>query len=179
MKEAAIGGMAEVELGRLASEKAASDEVKQFGQRMVTDHGKANTELKMLAEKKHVTLPTALDSKHKQTVEKLSRLSGAAFDRAYMDEMRKDHRKDVSAFQQQSMSGSDPEVKSWAAATLPTLQEHMQMAERTHNAVGTSGKSIRSGSGKDNGAGGQNGPHSGTGNTGAGTPTETPAPTGR
>jgi putative membrane protein len=177
MHEAALGGLVEVELGRLASEKASSDEVKQFGQRMVTDHGKANTELKALAEKKSVTLPTELDSKHKQTVEKLSKLSGAAFDRAYMDEMRKDHKKDVSAFRQQSMSGSDPDVKSWAAATLPTLQEHMQMAERTHAAVGTSGKSI-TGSGSDNAAGGKTGPHSGTGNPSGGV-TETPAPAGR
>lgn len=178
MHQAAIGGLAEVELGRLASEKASSDEVKQFGQRMVTDHSKANTELQTLAQKKGVTLPTELDAKHKKTVEKLSKLSGAAFDRAYMDEMRKDHKKDVSAFKQQSTSGSDPEVKSWAAATLPTLQEHMQMAERTHSAVGTSGKSSRPGSTTDNAAGGKTGPHSGTGNTG-GDVTETPAPAGR
>jgi len=183
MHEAAIGGLAEVELGRLASEKASSDEVKQFGQRMVTDHGKANTELKTLAAKKGVTLPTDLDAKHKQTVEKLSKLSGAAFDRAYMDEMRKDHKKDVSEFREQSMSGSDPEIKSWAAATLPTLQEHMQLAERTHNAVGTSGKSSKSAGGSDNAVGGKTGPHSGTGNTGTGNTgagtKETPAPAGR
>jgi len=140
MREAAIGGMAEVELGRLATEKASNDQVKQFGQRMVTDHEKANTELKALAQKKGITLPADLDSKHKQTVDKLSKLSGAAFDRAYMDEMRKDHKKDVSEFKQQASSGSDPELKAWASTTLPTLQEHMQMAERTNAAVGTSGK---------------------------------------
>jgi putative membrane protein len=173
MREAAIGGMAEVELGRVASEKSSSDEVKQFAQRMVTDHGKANAELKTLAEKKGISLPTELDSKHKQTVDKLSKLSGEAFDRAYMDEMRKDHKKDVSEFKQQSVSGSDPEIKSWAAATLPTLQEHMQMAERTHAVVGTSGKkngttrsTDRAGSGTRSGAG------AGTGN-GAANPNPT------
>jgi putative membrane protein len=139
VREAAIGGMAEVELGQLASGKASSAEVKQFAQRMVADHGKANTELKSLAEKKGLTVPTEVDAKHKQTMEKLGKLSGPAFDRAYMDEMRKDHKKDVSEFEQQSAKGSDPEIKQWAAATLPTLQEHMQMAERTHSAVATSG----------------------------------------
>src|SRR5204862_2830964 len=139
VREAAIGGMAEVELGQLASGKASSADVKQFAERMVADHGKANTELKSLAEKKGLMVPTDVDTKHKQTLDKLSKLSGPAFDRAYMDEMRKDHKKDVNEFKQQSMKGSDPEIKAWAATTLPTLQEHMQMAERTHSAVATSG----------------------------------------
>jgi len=174
MREAAIGGMAEVELGRLATEKASNDQVKQFGQRMVADHGKASTELKALAQQKGITLPADLDSKHKQTVDKLSKLSGAAFDQAYMEEMRKDHKKDVSEFKQQAMSGSDPDVKAWAASTLPTLQEHMQMAERTHAVVGTSGKknSANGSTGTTGGTidRGTAGPHSGTGSkTGSGT----------
>jgi putative membrane protein len=164
VREAAIGGIAEVELGQLASQKASSADVKQFAQRMVDDHGKANTELKSLAQKKGFTVPTEVDAKHKQTMDKLSKLSGPAFDRAYMDEMRKDHKKDVSEFKQQSMKGSDPDLKAWAATTLPTLQEHMQMAERTHSAVATSGMKNSSGSTGSTGT-----DHGGTGggNTGS------------
>jgi len=173
--EAAIGGMAEVELGQLASGKASSAEVKQFAQRMVADHSKANTELKSLAEKKGITVPTEVDAKHKQTMEKLGKLSGPAFDRAYMDEMRKDHKKDVSEFKQQSTKGSDPDLKQWAATTLPTLQDHMQMAEQTHSAVATSG--TRNSGGGTTGSGGTDrggtptgsgGNQGGTGSRGAG-----------
>jgi putative membrane protein len=136
--EAAKGGLAEVELGRLAADKASSDDVKKFGQRMVDDHGKANDELKSLAETKNITLPTALDSKDKEKMDRLSKLSGDAFDRAYMQEMVKDHKKDVNEFRTESKSGKDPDIKSWAAKTLPTLEEHLKMAE-SHKAVGTSG----------------------------------------
>jgi putative membrane protein len=139
VREAAIGGMAEVELGQLAAGKASSDPVKQFAQRMVTDHNKANTELKTLAQRKGLALPTELDAKHKQTRDILAALSGAAFDRAYMDAMRKDHHQTVSDFRQQSMSGPDPEVKGWAAKMLPTLQEHMQVADRTNAGAETTG----------------------------------------
>jgi putative membrane protein len=138
--EAARGGLAEVELGKLASDKASSDQVKQFGQRMVTDHGKANDELKEIAEKKNITLPTDLSAKDKSTHDRLSKLSGAAFDRAYMQEMVSDHRKDVNEFRRESQSGKDPDVKAWAAKTLPTLEEHLKLAQTTSGAVGTSGK---------------------------------------
>src|SRR5215212_3003654 len=98
MKEAATGGMAEVELGKLAQQNAQSDEVKQFGARMEQDHGKANNELTTLAGNKGITLPQQLDPKHAQLRDKLARLRGAEFDRAYMREMTKDHDKDVKAF---------------------------------------------------------------------------------
>jgi putative membrane protein len=150
--EAAVGGMAEVELGKLASEKGSSDQVKQFGQRMVTDHGKANDELKTLAQSKNITLPTDLDAKHKATRDRLAKMSGEAFDRAYMQEMLADHRKDVSEFRKESQSGKDPEIKAWAAKTLPTLEEHLTMAQSSRGAVGTSG-SKSSGSGANNGTG--------------------------
>jgi putative membrane protein len=138
--DAAMGGMAEVELGQLATEKAQSEQVKQFAQRMVTDHGKANDELKSLAQSKNISLPTDSGAKHKATKDRLAKLSGSAFDRAYMQEMVADHRKDVSEFQREAKGGKDPDVKAWAAKTLPTLQEHMQMAQSaSRNAVGTSG----------------------------------------
>lgn len=138
--DAAMGGMAEVELGKLAAEKASRDEVKRFGQRMVDDHGKANDELKSLAQSKTITLPTAIGAKHKATVDRLSKLSGEAFDRAYVQEMLKDHQKDVAAFRTESRTGRDPEVKAWAGKTLPTLEEHLKMIQDLNRgAVGTSG----------------------------------------
>src|SRR5205085_8885052 len=94
MTKAAIGGMEEVELGHLATQKAASNDVKQFGQRMVDDHSKAGNELKSLAAQKNVTLPTALDQAHQGDVDRLTKLSGAAFDREYMGMMVKDHLED-------------------------------------------------------------------------------------
>jgi len=137
--EAAKGGMAEVELGQLASQKASSDQVKQFAQRMVTDHGKANDELKTLAQNKNITLPTAVDAKDKAFQDRLSKMSGEQFDRMYMQHMLADHRKDVGAFRVESTSGKDADVKSWAAKTLPTLEEHLKLAQDANKAVGTSG----------------------------------------
>jgi putative membrane protein len=128
-KEAAIGGMAEVELGKLAEQKASSDPVKQFGQRMVTDHSKANDELKEVASKENLEIPTSIDSKHQKQIDKLGKLSGADFDRAYVKEMLKDHKKDVKEFQNEAQNGTNPGVKNFAAKTLPVLQEHLEMVQ--------------------------------------------------
>jgi putative membrane protein len=129
VKEAAEGGMAEVELGRLAVEKASSDNVKKFGQRMVDDHSKANDKLKELASSKGVTLPDAPNAKQKATKARLEKLSGDQFDKACMKDMLKDHKQDVAAFQKESNSGKDSDVKSFANQTLPTLQDHLKSAE--------------------------------------------------
>jgi len=129
VKEAAIGGLAEVDLGNLAKDKAANADVKQFGERMVTDHSKANDELKEWAQKKDLTLPSDLDTKHKAVHERLSKLSGPAFDKAYMDDMVTDHVKDVAAFRKQSTGAKDPDLKAFAAKTLPTLEEHLKQAK--------------------------------------------------
>src|SRR5213082_834387 len=111
VKKAAKGGLAEVELGKLATEKASSDEVKKFGQRMVDDHSKANDQLKQLASSKGIDVPSELNAKDKATKERLSKLSGEQFDRSYMQDMVKDHTKDVSEFQHESKSGKDSEIK--------------------------------------------------------------------
>ena len=113
VKEAAVGGMAEVELGNLAKQNAASADVKQFGDRMVTDHGKANDELKQWASQKNVTLPTELDAKHKATRDRLAKLNGAAFDKAYMQDMVTDHKQDVAKFRKESTSAHDADLKAW------------------------------------------------------------------
>ena len=128
LMEAAMGGMMEVELGRIATQKGMSEAVKQFGQRMVDDHSKANQELMSLASSKGITLPTAINEKHQKDVTKLSAMSGAEFDRAYSKMMLSDHKKDVSAFEKQSTRGADADLKAFASKTLPTLQEHLQMA---------------------------------------------------
>jgi putative membrane protein len=144
VKEAAIGGLAEVEFGNLAKEKASNADVKQFGERMVTDHGKANDELKQWAQQKNVTLPTELDAKHKATHDRLSKLSGDTFDKAYMREMVSDHEKDVAAFKKESSAAHDPDLKAWVTKTLPTLEDHLKMAHETYKKVsgtaGTTGK---------------------------------------
>jgi len=139
VKTAANVGIAEVELGNLAASKASSDQVKQFAQRMVTDHGKANDELKSVTQTKNITLPTEIDAAHKTVKDRLSKLSGDAFDRAYMREMLMGHRKAVNLFRTESTSGSDADIKSWASKTLPTIEEHLKMAEDANRAVGTSG----------------------------------------
>jgi putative membrane protein len=168
--EAARGGMAEVELGKLASDKAQSEQVKQFGQRMAQDHAKANDELKSLAQQKNITIPSTLDAKDKAAVDRLSKLSGAQFDRAYMQDMLQDHRKDVNEFRKESQSGKDPDVKAWAAKTLSTLEEHLRLAQSTSGAVGTSGSTSGATTGSTGrtpdaatpGSGGRTGSSSGT-----------------
>ena len=122
MTKAAQGGMAEVELGKLAQTNASSDAVKQFGQRMVDDHTKAGEELARIAADKGITLPTGLDAKDQATKDRLSKLTGKEFDRAYMQDMVKDHRTDVAEFKKEAASGKDPEVKAFASKTLPTLR---------------------------------------------------------
>jgi putative membrane protein len=138
MTEAAVGGMAEVELGKLASTKAQNADVKKFAQMMVTDHTKANGELKTLATGKSATLPTELDAMHKSTMTELQGLSGADFDKAYVASQLADHEKTVKLFQTQSQSGTDADVKAFAAKNLPTLQAHLEMVRNLNNKM-TSG----------------------------------------
>jgi len=135
MVKAAEGGMAEVELGNLAVSHASDPKVKEFGQRMVTDHTKANDELKMIAKRKGDSLPPVISARDQATKDRLSKLSGAEFDRAYMSDMVKDHKADVSEFRKESNSGSDADYKAFAAKTLPTLEEHLKLAEETDSQI--------------------------------------------
>ncbi len=129
MKQAAQGGQAEVELGQLAQQKAQSPDVKAFGQRMVNDHTKANDELKQVASQVGVTLPSQPDAKDQAEKARLEKMSGAQFDKAYMNYMVSDHKKDVADFQREAAHATDPAVKNFAQTTLPTLQSHLQEAE--------------------------------------------------
>ena len=133
--EAADGGLLEVELGTMALTKAASPEVKQFAQKIVDDHTKANNELKALAQKKNITLPTSMGDEHKRKYENLQEKSGTEFDKEYMDLMVKDHKADIREFEEQAEDGNDPEIKEWASSKLPALRHHLEEAERLHETV--------------------------------------------
>lgn len=130
VKNAAQGGMAEIELGQLAQQKATNPLVKQFADRMVNDHGKANDQLKQLAEQKNMALPQDLDQRDALTKARLEKLSGKKFDHAYMRSMVKDHEKDVAEFQLASKNATDPAIKNFASETLPTLRDHLKEAEK-------------------------------------------------
>jgi putative membrane protein len=140
IKEAAQGGLLEVQLGKLAQEKAADEQVKQFGKRMEQDHDKANDELKKIASDKGVQLSNDLDGKHKSKVDKLAKVSGADFDKRYMDAMVSDHKEDIKKFQRVSEKAKDADLKKFAGQTLPTLKEHLQLAESTAQQVKKSDK---------------------------------------
>ncbi len=150
MDKAAQGGMAEVELGQLAEQNAQSSEVKAFGKRMVDDHSKANDQLKQLASQEEVSLPTSLDAKDQATKDRLEKLHGAAFDKAYMHDMVMDHKKDVAEFKHESEVAHSPALRDWAKQTTPTLESHLQEAEKVAPQVGASMPSSAT-MGKNNG----------------------------
>lgn len=135
---AASGGMMEVELGRHASQHAADPSVRQFGQRMVMDHGKANQELKSVAERQGLRVPAEMQEKHREMVEKLTKLRGGELDRAYMEAMVEDHEEDVEKFREQAEE-PESEVDRWAAKTVPTLEAHLQQARSIHQTVSAQG----------------------------------------
>jgi putative membrane protein len=126
--KAAQIGLAEVQTGELAKSKASSDQAKQFGDHMVTDHTKTNDQLKQIVSSKQMDLPTAPAAKDQATLKRLQGMSGAQFDRAYLDSQIAGHKEAISAFQSEARSGRDPELKAFATATLPNLQEHLRMA---------------------------------------------------
>ena len=125
-KEAAAGGIAEVELGKLAQTKAQNAEVKRFAQMMVAEHTKSNDELRSLAMKKNIVLPTAPEPRHQAAMQEMQNRSGAEFDRAYVDAMVRDHESAVQLFESQAQSGTDAEAKEFAVKTLPTLRQHLE-----------------------------------------------------
>jgi putative membrane protein len=129
------GGLAEVELGKLAVEKANSPDVRAFGQKMVDDHTKANGQLTAIAQKEEITFPATLNAEDQQLYNKLQHMSGAMFDKAYMKAMVKDHKQDVKEFKKEAKKGKDPQIKSFASETLPVLESHLEMAKSTESKV--------------------------------------------
>jgi putative membrane protein len=130
MKDAARGGIAEVKMGELGQSNGESQPVKDLSQRLVTDHKKANEELKQLATKKGVILPDAVGEQHKTMLQHLSSLKGAEFDAAFKQHAVEDHEKDIEKFKTASEKAKDPELKAFAAKTLPTLQQHLDLAKQ-------------------------------------------------
>lgn len=142
VREAAMGGMTEVELGRLAVQKSSNDKVKEFGQKMIDDHSKADDKLKSIATKDSIAILSDLDVKHRATVNRFSKMSGTEFDRIYVREMVGDHEAAVATFEKEAAKASNPDLKSFASDTLPTLREHLRMARENESALGST-SSIR------------------------------------
>lgn len=135
LEEAAAGGMAEVALGNMARERGGSAPVREFGERMVADHSRANEELTRLAAARGVGTPTDSDRRHRRTMERLGKQQGADFDRGFAEAMVDDHERTVKLFEAQSRRGEDAEIKAFATRTLPTLREHLQAARALRDSV--------------------------------------------
>jgi putative membrane protein len=127
VKEAALGGMLEVSLGQLAATKATVPGVKQFGQQMVTDHGKAGDRLKQIATAHGATLPMELTPKQQKEVDRLNGLSGADFDKEYVSLMVKDHKKDLKEFEHEAKKADDSDLRTFAADTSSVVAQHYEL----------------------------------------------------
>ena len=127
--KAAQGNMAEVSAGNMAAQKGTSPDVKNFGNRMVTDHGKALDELKQLAQTKGIALPTDVSKEQKAQADKLSKLSGKDFDKQYATDMLEDHAKDAEEFEKASKNVKDPDLHTWTLKMLTVIQDHLKMAK--------------------------------------------------
>jgi len=127
--KAAQGGMAEVQMGNLAQQKGSTDGVKDYGRKLVQDHTRMNNDLKDIATRENITLPAETSSEHRQNIDTLSKLSGANFDREFLRMAVDDHRKDIPEFEKEAESGQDAALKNFAASNLPTLRDHLSMAE--------------------------------------------------
>lgn len=128
--EAASGGLMEVALGKIAQTNASSSQVKEFGQMMITDHSKANAELKSVAAKKDLTLSATPAEKQQKMIDELKAKKGADFDKAYVEMMVDDHKEDISKFQDEADKGNDSDVKAFAAKTLPVLNKHLERIKK-------------------------------------------------
>jgi putative membrane protein len=137
--KAAQGGMAEVQMGKLAADKANDADLKAFGQRMVDDHGKANDQLKAIDQKIGLTPPEGISAKEQAAYDRLSRLSGPVFDKTYVKEMLMDHQEDIREFQKEANSGGNPDLKSFASETLPTLQSHLDSIKSIQSKLASQG----------------------------------------
>lgn len=124
-QKAAVGGMAEVALGKMASGKGVDAKIKDFGNMMVMDHSKANTELMGIAKANNIKLPVVVDLEHKTKSDSLSKLSGKDFDKAYAAAMVADHQKTLALMQDEAQNGSDEKLKAFAAKTAPVVKQHL------------------------------------------------------
>jgi putative membrane protein len=133
MMKAAASGLMEVQMAQLAQKNGTSDAVKNLAQKIEQDHSSANKELTDIASRKSISLPTEVDPKQKNEIDKLSKLSGAAFDKAYVKKMVSEHKKDISEFEKQGERGMDSDIKGFSTKTLPALREHLRMAQEAND----------------------------------------------
>ncbi|MDP9047482.1 MAG: DUF4142 domain-containing protein [Bacteroidota bacterium] len=132
---AANGGMAEVALGKLALQKTSNAQIKDFANMMVTDHGKANDELKAVAKAKNITLPDSVDSDHQKKMADLSKKTGKDFDKAYVDAMIDGHKKTLDLMNDEAKNGKDADLKAFAAKTAPTVKMHLDAINKIHDGM--------------------------------------------
>lgn len=132
---AAVGGMAEVALGKLALEKSSNAQVKEFATMMVSDHGKVNEELMSIGKMKNITLPMTVDSDHQKKMDDLSKKTGADFDKAYVSAMVDGHTSTLKLMNDEAKDGKDVDLKAFAAKTAPMVQSHLTMINKIHDAM--------------------------------------------
>jgi len=130
VKKAASGGMAEVAMGQLGAKMGQSSGVKQFSETLIADHTKANQELMAAAKAAGLTVPPAIGAEEQKHIDMMKEHKGADFDKAFADHMIKDHEKDIAEFKRASTEAKDPNIKAFATKTLPTLQQHLEMAKK-------------------------------------------------
>lgn len=133
--KAADGGMLEVQLGQLAQEKSTNPRIKEFGALLVKDHGKANDELKGIAANKSITLPDSVGNDYAEHIRDMAKKSGKDFDKHFIDMMVNDHDKDIKMFEKASENLTDPELKTFASNTLPTLRAHQDTAKAVQESI--------------------------------------------
>jgi putative membrane protein len=133
--EAASGGLTEVALGKLAQQKGVDKRVKNFGGMMVMDHSKANNEFKLLANSKNITLPPAPNADDQKVIDEMSKKSGKDFDKAYVNDMVDDHKKDIKKFEDASKNCKDPDIRAFATKTLPVLNKHLEAINTIHDSM--------------------------------------------
>jgi putative membrane protein len=136
LSNAARGSMLEVQLGNLAAQRATSPDVKQFGERMATDHTQLGQKLQQVASNLNVTPEQALTPAQQSAVSRLEKLSGKAFDREYMRSMISDHERDIAEFKRAASQATNSDIKQFATEALPTLQEHLSMAREISGKLG-------------------------------------------
>lgn len=133
--KAAVGGMAEVALGKLALEKTSNAQIKEFANMMVNDHGKANADLMAIAKTKNITLPSTVDDDHQKKMDELKQKTGADFDKAYVDAMVDGHEKTLSLMQDEAKSGKDADLVAFAGKTAPIVQTHLTLIKKIHDSL--------------------------------------------
>jgi putative membrane protein len=129
-KKAASGGLAEVEMGKIAKERATDPDVKKFAEKMITDHGKVNEELEKIAKELKLSIPSKPDAEEQKHIDMLRDYKGTDFDKMYIKHMVEDHEKDVKEFTRAARECKDAKLKAFAEKTLPTVKDHLDMAKK-------------------------------------------------